>query len=60
MYINNDTISISALREGVPIFYDAEALESLREKTGIKKETPRKVFWLEDRHNNYSLVGKVE
>ena len=42
---HGDSISASALREGIPLFYDATFLEDVREKTGIEKQTPRKVYW---------------
>jgi hypothetical protein len=54
---SNDTVSISALQQGVPIFYNKAQLEEIRNKTGIRKQTPRKIKWDEDKNNN--LVGKI-
>lgn len=55
---NGDTISTSAFKEGIPIFYDKERLEEIRNKTGISKETPRKVYWDENQDGN--LFGKIK
>ena len=43
----NDTVSMHALREGVPLFFDHK-LSSLATKTRIKSRTPRKMYWSED------------
>lgn len=51
-------IIISAMRYGVPVFYDDKKLEDVQKRTGIKRETRRKLFWDED-ENGY-LVGKIE
>lgn len=53
----NDTISISALKQGVPVFYNQDKLKEIREKTGIRKQTPRKILWDEDEMSN--LFGKI-
>jgi len=53
----NDTISISAMREGVPIFYDGR-LGEVQSRVGIKKETPRRLLWNKD-EDGY-LFGKIE
>jgi len=52
----NDTVSASAMREGVPIFYNGR-MSDVEGKVGIKRETPRKVYWDEDREGY--LVGKI-
>ena len=52
-----DKISIDVLKEGVPIFFN-EKLEDVIIKSEIKKETPRKVYWDEDR-NGY-LIGEIK
>lgn len=52
-----DTVSESALRYGVPLFYEKEELEELIRRSGIKKETPRKVFWKKDW--NDKLAGRI-
>jgi len=52
-----DTVSESALRYGVPLFYDKEVLEDLVRRAGITKETPRKVLWKKDWEER--LVGKI-
>lgn len=44
----NDTISISALKEGVPIFYDRAKLEKLVQQSEIASSTPRKLDWTEN------------
>ena len=53
-----DTISISALKEGIPIFSDKEKLEEVISKSGIRPDTPRKVFW--DENNNGYLIGEIK
>jgi hypothetical protein len=55
---NGDTISISAIKEGILVFCNREELEKIINKTGIKKETPRKLLWDETNHGN--LIGKIE
>lgn len=55
---DRDTVSLSALQEGVPIFFDPVRFEILRMRTGIQGATPRKVCWDED-ENGY-LSGKIE
>ena len=52
-----DTISVSALREGIPLFYDAR-LEDVQKRTLIPKESPRRLFWDEDERGY--LVGRIE
>lgn len=55
---NGDTISISALKEGIPLFFDGDKLNEVYERSGIKKETPRRLFWDEDKLD--CLVGRIE
>ena len=52
-----DTVSISAMKEGVQIFYDRR-LSDVQSHTGITRETPRKILWDENRKGN--LIGKIE
>lgn len=52
----NDTVSMHALREGIPMFFD-EQLKLLAAKIGIKPKTPRKIYWSEDR--NGCLIGTI-
>lgn len=51
-----DTISVSALREGIPLFY-REDFEEVRARTGIPRETPRRLFWNEN--DNGYLIGNI-
>lgn len=51
-----DTVSISALKDGVPIFFD-ERYASLVSKTNVKKESPRELLWDEDPNN--CLQGEI-
>lgn len=43
----NDTVTINALNEGVPMFFD-ERLRLLAARAGITAKTPRKIYWKED------------
>ena len=43
-----DTISMSALREGVPIFFN-ERFTMMLDSIGIRTSSPRKLFWDENR-----------
>ena len=52
-----DTISASAMREGIPIFYNGR-LNEVQERSGITRETPRKIYWDEDKQAR--LIGRVE
>ncbi len=52
-----DTISISAMREGIPIFYDRR-LNDVQDRAGITRETPRKIYWDEDKQAR--LIGRIE
>ncbi len=49
----HDTISMHALREGIPIFFD-ERLQVLSTKIGIKSKTPRKISWNENQRGHLS------
>ena len=53
----NDTVSASAMREGVPIFYDRRLAEVQRQ-TGISREIKRKIYW--GKYNRGYLVGRIE
>lgn len=55
--LNNDTVSISALREGVPIFFD-ERFEEVVSQANIERTTPRKILW--DENNAGFLIGRIE
>lgn len=52
-----DTISISAMKEGIPVFYNGR-LEEVQEKSGIVRENKRKLLWDED--EEATLVGRIE
>ncbi len=52
----NDTISISALREGVPIFFN-ERFPDVVTRAGVIKTTPRKILW--DENSEGLLTGKI-
>ncbi|MBI2676354.1 MAG: hypothetical protein HYX21_00145 [Candidatus Yanofskybacteria bacterium] len=52
----NDTVSASALREGVPIFFNGR-LDSVVTQAGVTKTTPRKIFWDENREGY--LTGRI-
>ncbi len=52
-----DTISISAMREGVPVFYNGR-LDEVQKRSGIIRETPRRLLW--DENEEGYLVGKIE
>ena len=53
----NDTVSASALREGVPLFSNGR-LESVLAQANIESTTPRKLFWDED--NDGCLTGRIQ
>ena len=52
----NDTVSTSALREGVPVFSSGR-LDEVVVQAGIAKTTPRKIFWDED--GKGFLIGSI-
>jgi len=49
----HDTVSMRALSEGIPIFFD-ERMKSLSSKIGIKSKTPRKIYWNENQEGHLS------
>lgn len=53
----NDTVSASALREGVPIFFNGR-FGSVSSQAGIELATPRKILW--DENSNGFLIGKIQ
>ena len=53
----NDTISSSALREGVSVFLN-EHWQNLLDRAGILTTTPRKVFW--DENSDGLLTGNIQ
>jgi hypothetical protein len=52
----DDTVSISALREGIPIFFDGR-LDGVVTQAGVARTTPRKILW--DENNDGFLFGKI-
>ena len=52
----SDTISISAVNEGVPIFY-RDGFNDILSQSGITRETPRKIRW--DTDNTGKLKGQI-
>jgi hypothetical protein len=56
----DDTVSISAIKEGVPIFFNGRFNNVLTQanQLGVKRGTPRKVLWDED--NEGCLFGEIE
>lgn len=52
----HDTVSMRALCEGIPIFFD-ERFRSVSSKIGVKSRTPRKISWNEDDHG--CLTGTI-
>jgi len=52
----NDTVSISAMQEGVPIFFD-ERFSDIITRTNIKRMTSRKILW--DENNEGFLFGRI-
>lgn len=55
----NDSVSRSALAEGVPIFTDAR-FASLMERSGVRRTTPHRVFWDEDASGTLNGVIREE
>lgn len=43
----NDTVSVSALREGVPVFFNGR-FENVATQSGIERTTPKKIYWDEN------------
>jgi len=52
----NDTVSASALREGVPIFFNGQ-LDGVIAQAGIAKTTPRRIIW--DENSEGFLTGRI-
>jgi len=52
----NDTVSISAMQEGVPIFFD-ERFSDVITQINIKRTTSRKILW--DENNKGFLFGRI-
>lgn len=42
---HNDTVSINAIKEGVPVFYEKKGLEEVVQRAGIKCENPSGLYW---------------
>ncbi|TSC91554.1 MAG: hypothetical protein CEN90_352 [Parcubacteria group bacterium Licking1014_17] len=53
----NDTVSSSALREGVPIFFNGR-LDGVVTQAGVTKTTPRKILW--DENAKGFLTGRIQ
>ena len=53
----NDTVSASALREGVPIFFNGR-LDGVVTQAGVAKTTPRKILW--DENAKGFLTGRIQ
>ena len=53
----NDTVSVSALREGVPIFFDSR-FQSVLSQAEIPSETPLEIFW--DQNHDGFLTGRIQ
>ena len=52
-----DTISVSALQEGVPVFFD-DRLNNIVEQSGVVNTTPRRLSW-DDSRECRCLVGTI-
>lgn len=53
----NDTVSLSALREGVPVFFD-DRFVAVFSQTCVASTTPRKILWDEDSEG--FLTGRIQ
>lgn len=53
----NDTVSTSALREGVLVFFNS-LFRNVSAEAGIQSVTPRKILW--DENNDGFLTGKIQ
>lgn len=53
----NDTVSVSALREGVPIFFNGR-LDGVVAQAGVTKTTLRKILW--DENDDGFLTGRIQ
>ena len=54
---SNDTVSMSALREGVPIFFNGR-FKNVSSWTGVASATPRKILW--DENSSGFLTGRIQ
>lgn len=52
----NDTVSESALREGLPVFFD-NRFKNVYSQAGVTPTTPRKIFW--DENSEGFLTGMI-
>lgn len=41
----NDTVSVNAIKKGVPVLYEKKELEDVIQRSGIKRENPYKTYW---------------
>ena len=53
----NDTVSASALREGVPVFFN-DRFGTVLSQAGVTSATPRKILW--DENDRGCLTGKSQ
>lgn len=53
----NDTVSESALREGVPVFFNVR-FRSVSSQAGVASTTPRKILW--DENGEGFLTGRIQ
>lgn len=53
----NDTVSVSALREGVPVFFNGR-FGNVSTQAGIVLATPRKILW--DENGEGFLTGRIQ
>lgn len=53
----NDSVAVSSIEGGVPLFYDSRLLTSIKD-TGIKKKNPRNVRW-EEKYFGGSCCEKI-
>lgn len=57
MVRTNDTMSTSALQEGVPIFFNG-LFEEVVTQAGVAKTTPRRILW--DENGDGFLTGRIQ
>jgi len=53
----NDTVSASALREGVPVFFNGR-FGNVSMEAGVQSATPMKVHW--DENGQGFLTGRIQ
>ncbi len=53
----NDTVSESALREGIPVFFNGR-FGNVSSQAGVNPTTPRKIFW--DENSEGFLTGRIQ